>query len=323
MGYKVLLAQDVHDSGKKLLRDNGFEIVLSPIEDENTVKELIQDCDAVFSKTFFLNEEILRSGEKLKVIAKHGTGIDNVVDIDTATRLGFFVVNTPLANCVSVAEHTITGMMAFAKKLVKMDAETRKGNFRANECGDLHEVLGKTIGIIGLGNIGRKVAKIAALGLDMKIIGYDPYVKSETLPDYINLLSEIDEIFKQSDFVTLHLGVSAETKGLVDKTKFALMKSTAVFMNFARGPIVIEKDLIDALKNGVIAGAVLDVYESEPVSSDNPLLNMGNVLLSPHSAAVTDEALSRMSYQGAQGIVEVLSGRKPTWCPNFDRIRKI
>ncbi len=321
MGYKVLLAQDVHNSGKQLLEEHGYEIVLSPYEDEDTIKELIQDCDAVFSKTFFLTEEILKSGKKLKVIAKHGTGIDNVVDIETASRLGIYVVNTPLANGDSVAEHTITGMMAFAKKLVKMDFETRKGNFRANECGDLHEVLGKTLGIIGLGNIGRKVAKIAALGLDMNVIGYDPYVKNGTLPEYITLASDLNAVLKQSDYVTLHLGATVETKGLVDKSKLELMKPTAVLLNFARGSIVVEKDLIIALKEGVIAGAVLDVYENEPVNIDNPLLSMENVLLSPHSAAVTDEALCRMSYQGAQGIVEILSGEKPAWCPNFELIR--
>lgn len=321
MSYKVLLAQNVDNSGKKLLRDNGYELILSPLEEDSIIKELIKDCDAVFSKTFFLNEDILRAGKKLKVVAKHGTGIDNVVDIDTATRLGLYVVNTPLANVDSVAEHTITGMMAFTKKIIKMDSETRKANFLANECGNLHEVLGKTIGIVGLGNIGKKVAKIAALGLDMKVVGYDPYVNSDSLPEYIEVTPDIDTVFKRGDFVTLHFGANAETKGLADISKFKLMKPTAVFMNFARGAVMVEKDLIAALTNGVIAGAVLDVYESEPVNIDNPLLSMNNVLLSPHSAAVTDEALSRMSYQGAQGIVEILSGKKPTWCPNYDKIR--
>ena len=322
MSGKVLFAQDMDDAGKKLLKENGFEIVMAPKEDPEVMKELIADCVAVFSKTFFLTEDILKAGKQLKVVAKHGVGIDNVVDLDTATRLGLYVVNAPLSNSSSVAEHTVCGMLAYAEKVVQMHHAAQIADFEQQNCGGMYEIGGKTLGLIGLGNIGRRVAKMAGLGFDMKILGYDPFVKKETLPDYIQLTDDMDEVFRQADFVSLHLGATKDTIGMVNKSKFALMKPTAVFLNLARGALVVEEDLVEALKSHQIYGAVLDVFAQEPVTADNPLLHLDNVLLSPHSAALTNEALVRMSHDGAQGIVEIMSGKKPTWCVNYDAVNQ-
>lgn len=323
MAFRVLLTQDIAIEGKQLLKENDCEVVVASAEKEDIIIECIKACDAVFSATFFLNERILREAKKLKVIAKHGVGIENVVDLNTATELGKYVVNTPYANMNAVAEHTVAGMLAFSKKVTLMDTATRTLNFNASQSGEIHEVVGLTIGLIGLGNIGRIVARICALGLNMKVVGYDPYQDKKSIPEYIEMVDDMDNVIKCADYLSLHIGLTNETWGLINIDKFVLMKRTAVLLNFARGAIVVEKDLVEALQAGIIAGAILDVYEKEPVEVDNPLLKMDNVLLSPHSAASTDEALARTSYDGAKGIVDILYGRKPEWCLNYNEVSKM
>lgn len=323
MNKKVLYAQDMDEAGKRLIRESGYELVLAPREDPELMKELIRDCEAVVSKTFFLSEDILREGKKLQVVAKHGVGIDNVVDLATATRLGLYVVNTPQANSDSVAERTIGGILAFSQKVIKQHMATKKLDFESQNCGGMHEIKGKTIGIVGLGSIGRRVAKIAAMGFSMKVIGYDPYVKPEILPDYVEVTGDINRIYRESDFVTLHLGATPETIGMMGKEQFDMMKKTAVFVNMARGALVVENDLADAVRSGEIAGAVLDVYSTEPALPDNPLIQLDHVLLSPHCAALTDEAMANMSYDAARGMVEVLEGKRPTWCLNYEEVNRV
>lgn len=323
MNKKVLYAQDMDEAGKRLIRESGYELVLAPREDPELMKELIRDCEAVVSKTFFLSEDILREGKKLQVVAKHGVGIDNVVDLATATRLGLYVVNTPQANSDSVAERTIGGILAFSQKVIKQHMATKKLDFESQNCGGMHEIKGKTIGIVGLGSIGRRVAQIAAMGFSMKVIGYDPYVKPEILPDYVEVTGDINRIYRESDFVTLHLGATPETIGMMGKEQFDMMKKTAVFVNMARGALVVENDLADAVRSGEIAGAVLDVYSTEPALPDNPLIQLDHVLLSPHCAALTDEAMANMSYDAARGMVEVLEGKRPTWCLNYEEVNRV
>jgi D-3-phosphoglycerate dehydrogenase len=323
MAYKVLMAQDMNQPGKKLLAENGYELVFAPQEDANVMKELISDCDAVLSKTFFLTKDILACGKKLQVVAKHGTGIDNVVDAHAATKLGIYVVRTPLANVHSVAEHVMCAILSLSKCIFTMDKATRNADFDAPLRQEIREVRGKTLGILGLGNIGTALASIASLGFHMEIIGYDPYVDARSLPSYIQITDNIDFLFAASDFLSLHMTATPETTGMVDFKRLSGMKQSAFFINFSRGSVVNEADLYKALTNGVIRGAALDVFAAEPVEKENPLLSLDNVILSPHSAALSVEAMDRMSYQSAQGIVEVLSGKTPTWCVNYDEVLKV
>lgn len=323
MSFKVLLAQNVSESGKDILQKAGYELVLAEKEDKELLKRLISDCDAVFSKTCFLDEEILTAGKNLKVVAKHGAGIDNVVDLSTATRLGLFVVRTPLANMESVAEHTMAAILALAKHLIPMDQAVRELNFDAPDQYECHEVYGKTLGIIGCGNIGRTLAKKAALGFDMKVLAYDPYVDRAALPDYIELTDDVEHVLAAADYLSLHLNAAAENNNFINEKRLAKMKSSACLINFSRGSNVNEADLCKALDRGTIRGAALDVFANEPVESSNPLLTRAGVVLSPHSSALTMEAMERMSSQGAEGIVDILSGRKPQWCMNYEEVMKI
>lgn len=319
MSYKVLLAQSVAQKGIDLLKENGYEVVLAPEENKAVMMEYIKDCDAVFSKTYFLDEDILKAGKKLKVVAKHGVGIDNVVDIKTATALGLYVVNTPLANMDSVAEHTIAGILTFTKHIIDMDKATRVYDFAAPDRTEIHEVKESTIGLIGLGNIGKSVAR-KALAFDMKVLAYDPFLPANKVPEGVTMVETLEEIYRNSDYISLHVGANEHTIRMISSKQLQMMKKSAVLCNFARGALVIEEDLVEALKNGTIRGAIVDVYEHEPLQENCPLLELDNVLLSPHSAALTVEALDRMSYQGAQGIVSILSGERPKWCPNYDAV---
>lgn len=352
MSFKVLVADPVAESGLNLLRENGCELVFAPDKKKQTLIDLIQDCDAVFSAVTFFDEEILSAGKKLKVVGKHGVGIDNVVSADTATKLGLYVVRTPLANMHSVAEHTITAMLALAKQVVPMDdamrtyvpaagakhpthTEVVDGREVVVKTSELHafesapsmctrtEIGGKKLGIIGVGNIGKSLAKMAAMGFDMEILGYDPFANKEALAKefpYITMTDDVDEIFRTCDYVSLHLAACEANNNFVNKERLAMMKPTAFLINFSRGSNLSEPDLYEALKNRRIAGAALDVYADEANFSGNPLLELDNVLLSPHCSALTVEAMDRMSYQGCQGIVEILTGKKPTWCVNYDAV---
>lgn len=340
---KVLIADKVSESGLNLLREQGYELVFAPDKSKETLKNLIQDCDAVFSATTFFDEEILSAGKKLQVVGKHGVGIDNVVSAETATKLGIYVVRTPLANMNSVAEHTMTAILALTKHCVEMDKAMREyvpayGAEHPAGMSELEafegapamcvrsEVGGKKLGIIGLGNIGKSLAKKAACGFDMEIIGFDPFVDKEKLMEqypYITVVDDADEIFKTCDYVSLHLAACEANNNFVDARRLSLMKPTAYLINFSRGSNVNETELCKALEDKTIAGAALDVYADEAHFGDNPLLKLDSVLLSPHCSALTVEAMDRMSYQGCQGIVEILSGKKPTWGVNYEEVHKM
>lgn len=222
------------------------------------------------------------------------------------------VTNTPMANANTVAEHAIAFMIALSKKMLVFDRELRKGNYKIRNTLHGIDLEEKILGVIGLGRIGKLVASKAKNGFNMKIIGYDPYIKEDNLITNIELTSQWDYIFKKADFLSIHVPLNDKTRGIIGKKEFEMMKKTAFLINVARGGIVKEDELIDAIKEDKIAGAALDVYEKEPPLNDNPLLDLGNVILSPHNAALTKESAERMSLHAAISITEVLSGKKPS-----------
>jgi D-3-phosphoglycerate dehydrogenase len=268
-----------------------------------------------------ITAQVLEAGKKLRVIGWHGVGYDNI-DVAKATELGIWVTYAPESNAGSVAEHTLGCIVALAHNFIRSDRETRAGNWEnRNKLVGL-DLEGKVLGIAGLGKIGRRLAKKATLGLEMKVIGYDPYLSAEQFPEYATPAASWEDLFASSDFVSLHMPGGAKTRGIVGRKEFALMKKTAYLINASRGDVVNEADLVEALRNGVIAGAALDVFTQEPPAKDNPLFSLDNVLLTPHNAALTREAMTRMALHAAQGIDEVLTGRRPTWPVNEPAARK-
>jgi D-3-phosphoglycerate dehydrogenase len=215
-----------------------------------------------------------------------------------------------------VAEHTVAFLLACAINLVYMDRQAKTGNWNERNRVKNTEVEGKVLGLIGLGRIGRGVAKKASFGLGMKVIGYDAYTDKGSLPDYIETVDDWKEVYARADFVSLHVPATPETKNSVNKDCFALMKQSAYLINCARGEVVNEADLNDALDQKRIAGAALDVLCSEPPDQNNPLLMQERLILSPHNGALTYEALDFMGLHAAIGIDEVLSGKTPSWPVN-------
>lgn len=273
---------------------------------------MIEGCDGVIVRGTRFTERIMASSSKLRVVCKHGVGVENI-DINAAKRIGLRVLNTPVANYISVAEQTMLLILGCAKRFRIMQNASINGDYTIRARIFTDEVYGKTLGLIGFGRIGSALASIAINGFRMKVIAYDPFLPEGSDFESVQLTKDREKVFKQSDFVSLHLPFNLETKKSVGAKEFDLMKPTAFLINASRGAIVDEAALIEALENKVIAGAGLDVTESEPPQEDNPLLRMENVVLTPHNAASTTDAMARMSLHVAQGIDDFFSGRIPQW----------
>jgi len=312
--YKVLIPQPVSKAGEQYLLDRGYEVKMGCGITVEILKEEVRDCHALLVRTASYPEEVLEAGTYLRVVGRHGVGVDNI-DVDAATRLGIQVTNAPTSNTNSVAEHTIGLIIAVARNFLRSDQELRNGNFAIRNSLVGTDLEGKVLGLIGVGRIGRLVARKAIAGLDMKAIGFDPYIGAESVSG-ISMVDSIGELLRESDFVSLHLPANRETMGLIDMKKLEMMKTTAYLINAARGGIVVEDDLAAALTAGKLAGAALDVFAEEPPSPSNPLLELDNALLSPHNASLTRECMDRMALHAAQGIDEVLTGKPPTWPVN-------
>ena len=312
---KILIVQPIAKEGVKLLEEKGFEV--KQLEDHNieNIKKEVIDADAILVRTAKIPREVIKCGKKLKVIARHGVGVDNI-DIEAATENGVYVTNAPIASDVSVAEHVLGLMISLAKNIRKADIALREGKFEVRNEYIGVELEGKTLGILGLGKIGRKVAIKAAKGFGMKIIGYDPFITQDNVDSVIEVTNSWEKVFKEADFISLNLPLNDKTRGIVGKKEFKMMKKTAYIINCARGPIVNEEELIQALNKGLIAGAGLDVFTEEPPAKDNPLFRLNNTIVTPHMAAHTHASMIKMATHAAQGIIEVLSNKPPTWPVN-------
>lgn len=312
-GKIVYMPQQVLAEAGQYLTERGYTVIVG---NESYEDRHLAVCDAILLRTLPLKEDVLSKAPNLKVIGKNGVGVDSI-DVEACTRRGIYVANTPAANYISVAEQTIMMMLGCARQLYALTRVFRDENpdFHRRDAYPGTELCGKTLAIVGCGRIGQHVAKLAS-AFGMHVIGYDPYMPADRFPDEIERVETIGEAFRQGDYLSLHMPGSEETRGMIGKEHFALMKPTAYFLNLARGSIVREADLIEALEKGVIAGAGLDVFECEPVPAGNPLLTMENVLATPHSAAGTKEALRRMAMTAAQSIDQALSGKRPDTAVN-------
>ncbi len=309
---KVLIPQDITDPGKQYLLDRGYQLEYSPTYQEDDIAKSIQDCDALLIRTAKVSRKVMEAGSKLKVIARHGVGVDNI-DLSVAEELGITVTNSPLSNYDAVAEHTIALILACGHQLCQMDSHARNGGWEQRNAVKLTQAMGKTLGIVGYGRIGAAVAQKAALGLNMKVLAYSRSIASLDLPDYVTAVSSPEEIYANSDYISLHLPATPHTKESINLSVFQQMKDTAFLINTARGEVIHEGDLATALTTGLIQGAGLDVLADEPPVENNPLLGLKNVIITPHCAALTLDAFDKMGLHAAQGIHEVLSGQAVTW----------
>ena len=257
-----------------------------------------------------------QAGQTLKVIARHGIGVDNV-DLAAATERGILVVNTPDAPTESTAEHAVALLLALAKQVAAGDRTLRgTANIPRSRLQGT-EVRGRTLGVVGFGRIGRRVAEICKQGLQMRVIAFDPYLnRGQTAAMGIEAADSLEALLDQADFVSLHPALTSETKNLIGKAELHRMKSTAFLINVSRGPVVDEIALIDALETGQIAGAAMDVFDPEPASPDNPLFKMPNVVATPHISSFTDLGREAMSRGAVEQTLQVLRGERPPFLVN-------
>ena len=313
---KVLIPYDIDEAGKAYLREKGYDVVVGAAHDQETIKKDIADADAVIARTDLYRKDVLECAGQLKVIARYGVGLDNI-DLDYCTEKGIYVTIAKGGNSNAVAEKTIGLMLACAQKLCMLDGMTKDGKyFTARNGFSTNEVSGKTIGILGLGAIGMLVAQKAYFGLGMKVAGFDVFADKMDIPEWIDVKPTMEEVVEMSDVVSIHVPLLPSTRNLFNKDMIARMKDGAILINCARGGIVNEADLADALGSGKLAGAGLDVFESEPPEDDNPLFACDNFVCSPHNAALTVEANAKVSLLAAESVDDVLSGRTPRFPAN-------
>ncbi|MEH6907726.1 hydroxyacid dehydrogenase [Neobacillus drentensis] len=312
MGYKILLPQPIMQEGRDYLESRGHELITgSGMETEDIIRD-IKGIDAMIVRLSKITREVFEAADKLKVIVRHGAGFDTV-DLDAARDHGVQVLYCPVANSMSVAEVTLMYMLYLSRNFTVVKRDFIDDYYTAKLKTPKCELDGKTVGLIGCGNIGSRVAEKCMNGFNMKVLAYDPYKKREEFPEGVEVVRDLDRIFKESDFVSLHCPTTKITKEFIGMKQFEMMKPTAFLINAARGMVVNEKELYEACKNRVIAGAGLDVLQQEPVDPKNPILYLDNVVVAPHIGAATKEATDRASLHSAMGIQEVYEGKQPTW----------
>ncbi len=306
---KVLVADKIAKEGLKILEnEKDIQVDFKPTITPEDLAEIIGDYDAlvVRSRTK-VPAKILERGKKLKVVGRAGVGLDNV-DIPAATRLGIIVMNTPDGNTISAAEHTMSMILALARNIPDADNSMKAGRWDKKRLTGV-ELYGKTLGVIGLGRIGQAVAK-RALAFEMRVLGCDPHVS----PDAIRKLgiesASLEQVVKESDFITVHTPLTDETRGIIGEEEFRYMKNSACVVNCARGGIIDETALVSALEEKRIAGAALDVFTKEPPAGDSPLRKCENAILTPHLGASTKEAQEKVATQIAGQIVSALKGKE-------------
>jgi D-3-phosphoglycerate dehydrogenase / 2-oxoglutarate reductase len=301
MSPRVLVRESISDAGVDLLRER-FDV---DVDADSELSEIIDRYDAIVVRSATkLTAELIERASKLKVIGRAGVGVDNV-DVDAATRRGIVVANAPESTVVSAAEHTIGLLVALARNIPQAHAALKQGRWERKAYGGT-ELAGKTLGVLGFGRIGQQVARRAA-GLGMHVVAYDPFVAPDRFRELgVERLETPDEVYAAAEFLTLHLPLTAETRRSVDAGAFARMRDGVRLVNAARGELLDENALVDALRSGKVAGAALDVFSDEPYSG--PLLEFDNVVATPHLAASTGEAQDRAGVIVAEQVAAALAG---------------
>jgi D-3-phosphoglycerate dehydrogenase len=312
---KILVTDKSADEALQVLKDACHDVTYDEMDADTLLNEVGKyDALMVRGRTKVVTD-VVNEGAKgnLKVIGRAGIGVDNV-DIETAAKHGIPVVNAPTGATTSVAELAIAHMLALSRHVARADSSMKKGEWPKKQLKG-NELFSKTLGLIGTGNIGKLTAKYAQC-LNMKVIGYDPFIsKKDMAKDGIEKVDDLGNLMAKADYVSLHLPHIPKTHHIVDENMISKMKSTAFLVNCARGGTVDEKALFNALKEGRIAGAGIDVFEKEPPEG-NPLLGLDNVVLTPHLGANTKEGQIRAGTVCAEQIVKVLNDEQPDFCVN-------
>ncbi len=310
--FTVVVTEPINEVGVEYLRAEGVNVIkLPPGSTEETLMEIIDGVDGLITRgSIRITREMMEKSSRLKVVGVHGMGCDHV-DLNAARKLGKVVCNTPDALTVTVAEMTMAIMLSSMRRIVAADKATRRGEWN-RKYGDLigNELAGKTVGIVGLGRIGTATAR-RLKAFDADVVYWSRTRKPDVEEEMGVRWMELDELLGASDVVSLHVPGTAETHRLIGEREIGLMKDGVILVNMARGRVVDEAAVIEALKGGKIGYAALDVFEVEPIEADNPLLGMDNVILTPHLGACTLEGMVNMAVQVAEGVLKAMRGERP------------
>ena len=312
--FKIGIVENFHKDGIKLLEEHpNFEYeIINDVSKKNLIKELPK-FDGLTLRVAKLDSDILIKCKKLKVISRHGVGYDNI-DLKHLKKNNIALLITATGNALAVAEHVMYMMLSLSKGVTSYDAEVRSGNFKKNVNKiETYELFKKEILIAGFGRIGKNLIK-RCLGFDMKVNVYDPFVDEKKIKSLGGQkVDSLESSIKTADFVSIHMPLNEKTRNLIDSKILKTMKNNSIIINTARGGIINEKDLDQALKSKIIFAAGLDVFENEPPNLNNPLLKNDKVLLSPHSATFTNECKSRMSIETVQNIIDFFENKTKSY----------
>jgi D-3-phosphoglycerate dehydrogenase len=305
---RVLLTDPIDASGEELLRARGAEVVRAPEGSAATVKKLAADADGVIIRSK-LPDDIFEAAPRVRAVTIHGTGID-LVPLASANAKGVLVANLPGENAQSVAEYCVLAMLMLARNIATINAamHTQPWDEARRLAAPAREIAGLTVGIVGVGEIGRRVAQMCARGFGMRVLGHQR--RLDRLPPEAQGV-DLDDLVAQSDFIVIACPLNPQTHHLFNAARLAAMKSSAWLINVGRGPVIDETALIEALRHRRIAGAMLDVYEHYRIEAGHPLLGLDNVLLTPHLAGSTRESRARASVRAADETLRMLAGEKP------------
>jgi D-3-phosphoglycerate dehydrogenase len=309
----VLLPQPIESEAIALLERQNCTITTAPDPKPETVLPLIRDTQGLILRTgITLTRDLIEAADQLMVISRTGGGLDNV-DVTAASEKGIIVTSNLGVNTISVVEHVLSMMLALSKRLATLDHAVRNRNFGIRYQNLPRDINGKTIGLMGFGRIGCELGKICRQAFGMQVMAYDPYLTEEKKNECYSWVRmvELKELLSKSDFISIHVPLTDQTHNLVDEDELSLMKSDAILINASRGGVVNETALIKALESNRIAGAGLDVFSEEPVPGDHPLLKLENVIMTPHTAALTAECVTRMAIEAAICVLDVFAGREP------------
>ena len=299
------------DPAKKALEEANAEVVQAPSSSEEDIIKAAENADAILVTYAKLNENILRSLKNCKAIGRFGIGVDNI-DLKVAGELGISVNYVPDYCLDEVSDQAMAMIISMARKIPQSNKLVQSGRWEMPAVVPMYRLRGKTVGLIGFGNIPRLMTpKAQAFGFN--VIAVDPYAPKELFEKYGVESVSMDELYERSDFISVHAPLLPETKGLVNKDAFKKMKDTAIIVNTARGPLINEKDLIEALDKNEIGGAGLDVVETEPLPENSPLIGRDNVILAPHTAFYSVEALEELQTKAASDVARVLNGEEPVY----------
>jgi len=302
---KILIIQPIHEAGIELLKKNpDYEFEVVENIDPEFLKSKIKDCDGASIRTAKLTGDVIEAANNLKIISRHGVGYDNI-DLETSKKNNLTLAITATANAVAVAEHVMFVLLNISKRKSMYDDTVKEGKFNdRNKLPKTVELWNKNILIAGFGRIGQALIK-RCLGFEMKVFVYDPFVAKEIIEKLGGIkVDSMEEICKDMDAISLHIPLNDKTKNIINYDLLKIMKKNCIIINAARGGIVNEVDLDKALKENLIFGAGLDVFETEPPEVNNPLLKNDKVFLSPHTAAFTEECMTRMGKETVQNIID-------------------